>query len=85
MATASQDESICLWDISVPISKPETLGKSANSLEEDKRRKGYTQGERLCIFGGVGGHLEAVVSIVSRSRCTVRKRKSRADGDRVSL
>lgn len=73
VATASQDESICLWDISVPISKPETLGKSANSLEEDKRRKGYAEGERLCIFGGIGGHIEAVVSIVSCSRRAVRK------------
>lgn len=64
VASASCDESISLWDISVPVSMPEVIGTSQNALEEDKRRQGYIAGERICLFAGAGGHVEPVLSIV---------------------
>jgi hypothetical protein len=54
-----------LWDISVPVSKPEVEAGHGTLDEADKRRKGYVEGERLCLFGGYAGHVEAVLSIVS--------------------
>lgn len=64
IATASGDEAISLWDISVPVSKLEVEAGHGNLDEVDKRRKGYVEGERLCLFGGYAGHVEAVLSIV---------------------
>lgn len=69
VASASFDESISLWDISAPVAMPEVLGLTQNALEEDKRRQGYIAGERICLFAGIGGHIEAVLSIVSPAIC----------------
>jgi hypothetical protein len=63
IATASGDEVISLWDISVPVSRPEvTPEKTYVDEEQEKRRKGFAEGERLHIFGGFSGHVEAVLS-----------------------
>lgn len=67
VATASHDETINLWDISVPVSCPDVTGKVNNIYEADKRRKGFASGERLAVFGGFEGHEEAILSIVGRA------------------
>lgn len=46
------------------MSKPETAAGHGMLEELDKRRKGYAAGERLCVFGGYAGHVEAILSIV---------------------
>lgn len=71
IATGSIDETISLWDISVPITKPDTIGKSSNAWEQDKRRKGFAEGERLAVYGGFGGHKEPVLSIVRPTLCSL--------------
>lgn len=58
------DETIAIWDVSAPIPKPEVVPKYHNPAEQGKKRKPYAEGERLCIFAGLGGHIEGPLSIV---------------------
>lgn len=66
VATGSEDECISLWDISVPVAMPTTeMLRAKDPHHEHKRWRGFVAGERLAIFGGFGGHVEPVLSLVS--------------------